>query len=302
MFEQARGDGILWRRWAGAVALVAVATTAALSPGGVNAQSAGGSPVDVALARVGARVQRYFETAQSVVSTETVLIQPLSRSFAPEGRPRRLVYELRLAWEAPREGSVPEASVVRRLLTADGRAAKPGDEPGCLDPQPVTPEPLAMLLPTRRGEYAFTVGRRSRVGAREVTVVNYRALARGEPEVRWTGDCVHVSVAGRTRGRLWVDAATDDVVRLEEQLVGPVVIPVPREHAGPGDVREMRIERADTSIRYAAVDFREPDETLLLPSRIETLSVFTGSGVPRLRTVQTFSGYRRFLAESRLLQ
>ena len=117
----------------------------------------------------------------------------------------------------------------------------------------------------------------------------------------WTDDCVRVSVSGRTRGRIWVDADTADVLRLDEQLVGPVVFPVPREHAGPGDIREMRIERADTSIRYRPIAFAEPDETLLLPGTIETLSVFAGSGVPRLRIVQSFTGYRRFLTDSRLL-
>ena len=32
----------------------------------------------------------------------------------------------------------------------------------------------------------------------------------------------------------------------------------------------MTIERADSSIRYRRVQFAEPDETLVLPSSIET--------------------------------
>jgi hypothetical protein len=283
------------------VLLGVMGSAAALSGGAVRA--ADEVALDPLLARVGARVIRYFESAQSVMSTETVVIQPLNRSMGPEGRPRRLVYDFRLMWDAPIEGALPEARVVRELVTVDGRRPRDGEPPDCLDPLPVTPEPLSMLLPRHRGEYAFSLGRRTgRVGGRAATVVDYRALASGEPHVTWAGDCVRVSIDGRTRGRIWIDTESSDVLRLDEHLSKPVAFPVPAEHAGPRGVRVMRVERSDTSIRYRPVEFREPDETLLLPTSIETVSVFSGSGVPRLRVVQTFSGYQRFQAESRLLR
>ena len=40
----------------------------------------------------------------------------------------------------------PEATVLRQLVSIDGKPPRAGDEPGCLDPKPVSTEPLAMLL------------------------------------------------------------------------------------------------------------------------------------------------------------
>jgi hypothetical protein len=50
------------------------------------------------------------------------------------------------------------------------------------------------------------------------------------------------------------------------------------------------------------VTFSDPDETLLLPSSIETLSIVRNGGTPRMRTTQTFSGYKRFVTNSRIVQ
>ena len=56
------------------------------------------------------------------------------------------------------------------------------------------------------------------------------------------------------------------------------------------------------SIRYRPVDFTDPEETVLLPESIESLVVFRGAGVVGHRTVQTFSGYKRFVTAGRLVK
>ena len=72
---------------------------------------------------------------------------------------RRLVYELRIAWETPAgRATPPEATVLRQLISVNGRPPRPGDEPECLDPKPVATEPLAMLLSGRQPEFAFSIG------------------------------------------------------------------------------------------------------------------------------------------------
>ena len=48
--------------------------------------------------------------------------------------------------------------------------------------------------------------------------------------------------------------------------------------------------------------FTDPDETLMLPSRIESVVIVRNSGSPRLRITQSFSDYRRFVTESRLVR
>ena len=74
-----------------------------------------------------------------------------------------------------------------------------------------------------------------------------------------------------------------------------VDIPVPVAQQRRGAPRFMTVERADTSIQYAPVAFVDPDETLMLPSRIDSLVVVRNSGSPRPRITQSFRDYRRFV-------
>ena len=62
------------------------------------------------------------------------------------------------------------------------------------------------------------------------------------------------------------------------------------------------VERADSSIRYRPIAFHDPDEILMLPESIETLQVIRNSGVPRLRIVQRFSNYKRFITAGRVVE
>jgi hypothetical protein len=255
------------------------------------------------LERVGARVIEWYARAQSIVSTEEVAIVPLRSDLSPAGLARRLRYELRVAWE-PEAGAAaafPEPSVVRQVLAVNGRPPRPGDEAGCMDPKPVSPEPLMMLLPSERNAFAFSFAGPARVNGREALRIDFKGVAPGRPEISWTDDCVSVSLPGRSRGRIWVDAATYDVLRVDEQLVGMFDFAVPREHQRRGASRSMVIERADSSIRYRRVAFDDPPETLMLPAEVETVTVIRGAGIQRTRISQRFSDYRRFLADVRVL-
>lgn len=171
-----------------------------------------------------------------------------------------------------------------------------------MDPKPVSPDALAMLLPTHRGEYVFKAAGQGRVGQRAALMLEYRGRAPGPPDVRWRGECVSVDLPGRFRGRVWVDPVTSDVLRVDEQLMGMFEFAVPREHSRFGGAPSMIVERADSSTRYRAVTFHDPEETLMLPESIDTIQVIRNAGVPRLRITQTFSGYRRFLTAGRLVK
>jgi hypothetical protein len=61
------------------------------------------------------------------------------------------------------------------------------------------------------------------------------------------------------------------------------------------------VERADSTIRYRRVAFHDPEETVLVPESIESLTVFGGSAASH-RTTQVFSNYRRFLTAGRVVQ
>jgi hypothetical protein len=279
----------------------AVATSLFLCLTSPAAQSAG--DLNSVLARVGERVEEYYRRARSVVCLETVRVQPLGLDLHPEGRSRLLEYELRVSWEpSPDDSAVPEARVLRHLLRVNGRPPRPGTEPECMDPRPVSPEPLAMLLAPRQDEYAFLWAGRGRVRDRQAMMLDYRSRTAGKPEVTWRGQCFSVDLPGRSRGRIWIDAATHDVLRVDEALVGTFDYRLPREHTPMSGAGYIEVQRADSSIRYRAVAFQDPEEIVLLPETIESLQVVRGAGVPRARITQTFSNYKRFVTEGRILQ
>ncbi len=269
----------------------------------LGAQSAADGGLHEHLSRIGARVQEYFGRVQSIVCRETVRMQPLRSDLLPEGRARDLVYELRVEWN-PSAGRVEpaDAHIQRTLLSVNGRPPGPHDEPGCMDPKPVSPEPLAMLLPDRQAEYAFTLDGETRIDGRAVVVIEYRSTSTEPPDVTWRDECVSVDLVSMTHGRIWADADTGEVLRLDESLTGFYDVPVPprlRRTSGP---LSLTVERADTTIRYRHVAFADPDETLLLPASIETLTIVRRAGVPRQRMVQTFSDYQRFITSGRIVR
>ena len=268
------------------------------------AQQAADLPLDELLARVGDRVVEWYARAQSIISLETVSIQPLRSDLSPDNFPRRLAYELRVEWDPQSAGPglLPEASVLRQLVSINGREPRERDRSECMDPKSVSPEPLAMMLPAKRGQFAFTVAGRARVGGRAAVMLDYKGIAPGPPEISWTRECVSISLPGRSRGRIWVDAETFDVLRYDEHLVGQFDFPVPREQVRRGAASSMVIERADSSIQFRRVAFREPEETLMLPASIDTLQIVRGGGVQRTRITQRFTDYRRFLTEGRIVQ
>jgi hypothetical protein len=171
-----------------------------------------------------------------------------------------------------------------------------------MDPKPVSPEPLAMLLESRREGFVFTLAGTTRVDGRAALMVDYRGVAAGPPDITWRENCVSISLPGRSRGRIWIDAGTYDVLRLDEHLVGQFEFPVPREHQRRGAAMSMLIERSDSSIRFRRVEFQDPDETLMLPATIETVTIVRGGGIQRTRISQRFTDYRRFLTGGRIVQ
>src|SRR4051812_15649627 len=162
--------------------LLAIAT---LAEGSLRAETADIPDLRGWMARAGARVEAYFARAQSLVCEETVRIVPLGADLLPNGdHVRELVYELRVAWDAPidasdRAGRAPV--VLRQLLTVDGRPPRARDEPGCFDRQPVSPEPLAMLLPGRQEDYVFGWKGQGREADRASVTIEYRAAQRRPP-------------------------------------------------------------------------------------------------------------------------
>jgi hypothetical protein len=258
-------------------------------------------PAEGAVARVGDYVERYYARAQSIVVEENVAIQPLGLDLRHDGFARRLTYELRVEWNPEAADDESPAKVTRQLLAINGRPPKAGQEPECLDPRSTSPEPLAFLLPDRRHKFFFKAAGLGRVGDRAAVMIDYRSVKPELPKVEWKKECVSIDLPGRARGRIWADPETSEILRLDEGITGLVDIAVPREQQRTGGPSFMTIERADSSIRYRRIPFTNPDETLLLPSSIDTVTIVRNSGSPRVRISQTFGNYRRFVTGSRIV-
>jgi len=277
------------------------ALTAALASlaAGATAQVPGSVP-DM-LAHVSNRVREYYSHAQSIVCIEKVSVQIIGHNLMPDGFLRVLEYELRVEWDAASGGDEPpEARVVRELRKVNGRMARAKDEPGCLDPKSGALDPLGMLLPHHRDEYTFAWTGIDRVKNRRLLTLDYKSRAPGAIKGKWKGDCVSIDAPGRTKGRIWVDEETGDVLRLDESLTSQFEYRVPREHWGFTGPQTWVIERADSSIRYRPVPFHDPEETVLLPESIQSLTIFRGAQSYRIS--QTFSDYKRFITGGRLVK
>jgi hypothetical protein len=270
----------------------------------VSAQSPGAAEdLKAVLAQVGASVHRYYARARSIICIETVTLQPLSYNLSADTNfARKLQYELRVAWEPGEDGRAGEASVQRQLIKVNNRAPRPKDKPGCLDPRDVSPEPLSMLLPAGQQDYTFTLAGRGKVNGRPALLLDFRARAAGPISATWQEDCFSLDIPGRSRGRVWIDPQTGDVLRLDERLTGMIDFTLPPAHREPGGPNSITIERLDSSIVYRPVTFDDPEETLLVPSTVDTVTIIRNSGTPRLRTTRSFTNYRRFVTAGRILQ
>jgi hypothetical protein len=266
--------------------------------------------IEVLMTRVSERVAEYYRRAQGVVCVEQSTVQPIQSNWTPDGFSRTVESELRVESEASGGDTRPDARVIRDIRRINGRAPRERDKKdrsGCTDPSPLSPEPLAFLLPEHRHEYRFAPPRNGRERDRAALIVDFMSTNRtSRPELiedeRGHDDCFDWSGPLATRGRVWVDANTHEVLRVDRRLDGPVEVRVPwrlqrRYHFAPWVV----IDRDDQSLRFKAIAFRDPEEVMLLPESIESLTLVRG-GLQSTRRTETFSGYRRFLTEGRVVK
>jgi hypothetical protein len=291
------------------VSLVAAFALGTLDRRPLAAQPAPGAAGEL-LERVSNYVQAYYARAQSLMVEETVVVQPIKGDLAPDGFARFLLYDLRFEWKPAADNEKARVDVVRELLRANRRPAKAGDEPKCLDPAPVTPEPLEFLLPGHHADFTFSGGSRTILDGQDAIVLEYLPRSSGTPKAtldpKGTGDkeCISMDVPRRFRGRIWIDPGTAAVRRIDENLMGPTDVLLPKElqrRQAWGGSPYITLTRSDSTVRYSAVSFSDPEETLMLPTTIENVWVTIAGSIRGVRMTQQYRNYRRFLTESRIL-
>ena len=271
-------------------------------------QSDQSATLAMVLQRAGEQVERYFARAQSIVCLEVVHLQPLTSGWTNQGFGRTVESELRLSWAPAADGAPStEAQALRQLLRVNGHKPRTDDWNNCTAPEQQTqePHPLSLLLPGQRADYQFTMAGNARLDRRAAIMVNYRLVKDVSVESRMVEgkeDCVSFELEGGMRGRIWIDADSYDVLRLDQGLRGMVEIPLPkaarRRASSPSS---WTMERWDTSITFKRVAFTNPDETLVLPASLSSMRITRGSAMPRLRTTTDYTKYQRFLTGGRVV-
>ncbi len=260
------------------------------------------------LTAVGERVTTYYRRAQTVICTETSTVQPIDRDWSFQGFARTVESELHVELDAAGGDARPNIRLVRNIRRVNGRVPRERDQKsrsGCTDPSPLSPEPLAFLLPPHRDEYRFGSIRNGRERNRAALIVDFASADRSSrPELiedeRGHDDCFDWKGPLATRGQVWVDAQTYDVLRVDRRHPGPVDLRVPprlqrRHNFGT----YLVLDRDDVTMRFAPVAFTNPDEILVLPEAIESITVVRG-GLQSTRRTETFSEYRRFLTAGQI--
>jgi hypothetical protein len=292
------------------VALTAAVATAIAATATPGAQA---PDVTTVLTRVGQRVAEYYKRVQNIVCYEKSTVQPLTNTMAysPDGFARITEAELRIEAESTGDGDTPgEPTVVRKLLRVNGRPARDKDKTdraGCTDPNPLSPEPLAFLLPANQAEYKFSLSGYGKGKDRSALVLEFAVPGSHDEgklieDPNGHPDCWSWSLPTGLKGRVLIDAATFDVLRVEEHMTGPGTLRVSteqqRKHSLPAWIT---IDRYDRTIRLKLAAFKDPDETVLLPEVIESL-ILVRNGLQSIRKEQRFTDYRRFLTGGRIVK
>ena len=279
-----------------------------LSPAWIATAQPHRGDASVIIARVGERVLEYYQRAQRLICLERSTVLPIDARWNPQGMARTVDSELHVEFDEIDGESFPEARVSRDVLSVNGRAPRERDRTdraGCTDPNPISPEPLGFLLPDQRDDYTFTSVRSGQHRDRAALVIDFRSVRReGRPQLiedeLGHDDCFDWKCPIPVKGRLWVDADTYDVLKLERHIAGPTDVQVPRplqwEHGLPAWVT---IDRDDLTLDYGEVVFSDPEEVLFLPASITTTTVLR-TALQSTRRTQQFTHYRRFLTRSRI--
>jgi hypothetical protein len=287
-----------------ALALSVIISAPALLPAQQSSLSSGERSL---LATAGDRVEEFFARAQSLVCTETVSLQPLNSVLSVDGLGRTVESELRVSWEPGLGGPATEAQTRRQVLKVNGRPPRKNDRRSCTTPEQSDTEtqPLSMLLAGQREKYEFSAAGTTRVDGRPAVMLDFRELAPVSTDVRAVeglDDCVSYDITGGSRGRIWIDRDTFDVLRLDTRLTGMIEMRLPEVLARrPGSSPYMILERSDTSLRFGRITFAAPEESLVLPTTSTELRIMRGGGFSRLRTFTRYTNYRRFLTGGRVV-
>ncbi len=263
-------------------------------PASARGQEAGDERLASILKRVGESVERYHAGLFSVRFTETLWQEELKEDLKTPKKSKQFVYDSVLLREELSEVEGDYVAVTtRRLVSLDG---KPPKKKGG-ESKVASTYSLDIMLPRYQKLYRISLEGEETLGGRRAFVLSMLRPGEDEPRVEWQGG--RFRVVAQTRTRVWVDAENYDVMQIGSALVAPFEFQSRGVFGGGplgrfGPTKRLRYSRDDSLIRFRRVQFKDPEQTLLLPESAEWFRVIEGASQPRLRTRIAFSDYRRF--------
>jgi len=285
--------------WLLALALLACAPARAQGP---EAKPAEDERLERILGKVGEGVARYQAGLFSITFTETLRREELREDMTAK-RSKEYVFDsvvLREALSADADDYYPR--LVRRLKTIDGKPSKrrPGPEVN------YAVSSLGFLLPKHRGLARFTLDGEETAAGRRLYRIRMLSPGEGEPRVEWKRRAVgfRFRVVAPLVYLIWADAETFDVLRLESHLAAPFEFDGPRAFGfgrlGPS--RHFKYAAEDYLVRFRRQQFKDPEQTLLVPEYAEWTQVIEGASRPRTRATLRFSNYQRFRSDVKIIE
>ena len=285
--------------WLLVLALLVCAPARAQEP---EAEPAKDERLERILDKVGEGVARYRAGLFSITFTETLRREELREDLTAK-KAKEYVFDsvvLREALSADEDDYYPR--LVRRLKTIDGKPSKKRLGPEIHH----AVSSLGFLLPKNRGLARFTLdGEETEAGRRRYRI-RMLSPGEGEPRVEWKSRAVgfRFRVVAPLVYMIWVDAETFDVLRLESHLAAPFEFDGPRAFGfgrlGPS--RHFKYAAQDYSVRFRRQQFKDPEQTLLVPDSVEWLTVIEGASKPRTRAALRFSNYQRFRSDVKIIE
>ena len=258
-------------------------------------------PLEVILKNAGENVGRYAANLLNIVCTETSVQQELDTNGEPaKTPPTELVYDF---MTVPRGGG-PAVSEQRELKLINGKPAGPDGSFPLPDPTAYTTS-LFFLLRGAQQNFVFTFAGSTQLDGHDAFMVDFAPTKRSAPGANWDRGFFHLGF--QTNGRIWIEASSYEVLRLDTHLIAPFEFRSPNnlKRKGPffafAPGKKFKVQKWDVTVRYRPVPFQDPEQMLSLPVSAESIRLIHGLRVPHLRMTHTFSGYRRFTAETKVV-
>jgi hypothetical protein len=272
-----------------------------------RAQEAGAAPakdkrLEHILDQVGEGVARYQAGLFSIAFSEALRREELREDMTAK-KSKEYVFDsivLRETLSTDEEDYYPR--LVRRLKTIDGKPSKKS-----LGPEiSLAVSSLGFLLPKNREPLQITLDGEETEAGRKLYRIRMLNPGEGEPRVEWKRRAVgfRFRVLAPYVYMVWVDAETFDVLRLESHLAASFEFDGPRAFGfgrlGPS--RHFKYAAQDYLVRFRRQQFKDPEQTLLVPEYAEWVTIIEGASKPRTRATLRLSNYRRYRSDVKIIE